>query len=570
MDSSARLLSFIATQLANSTDPLPPSLAVPEFTVTQAQVRINIVWFLSLTVSLTTVLVGILCLQWLREFQRDAALPHKDAVALRQMRYEGLIQWHVPGILSILPLLLQLSLVLFFIGLLDLLWSLNTLVATCVSAAVGMVLLFLMVTTALPALQHALTKDKHLRVAQCPYKSPQSWLFYRAGHWFFWLISSFNPPWSAFDSTRFHRLLKSADDNSWLAYDMRWRSLRDAEDISWGTPKTTRDSDDVVHGLHWINDTFAQSVEAIYPVYYSLAELDIPAAAATISEFYLKVGLIDNATFRVMMDDRFSPSEMQKRDIIAAYYLHLHQDRHPVLKTGYVETVIRILNTQDVPGPFYDWLSQILQDLASRPLLAPSVSTGAVAQFKNTEEIIIQSLLCVKSLITRDSLRTLDVVMAWALLRQLLTPPPPPLPSLRQSTNATDSEPPNLGLGLNLDHVKLAARLFEELEVWLSRGKEMGRWERVKVCTEGMIRLFPSSIDIAALDTVCPVQMAKAARLVRALDVHMSRLGGAAAVLGREREKWWHEFFGEKAFEVEEWAFLVSAFDGIDHEGDDG
>ena len=122
MDSSARLLSFIATQLANSTDPLPPSLAIPEFTVTQAQVRINIVWFLSLTVSLTTVLVGILCLQWLREFQRDAALPHKDAVALRQMRYEGLIQWHVPGILSILPLLLQLSLVLFFIGLLDLLW----------------------------------------------------------------------------------------------------------------------------------------------------------------------------------------------------------------------------------------------------------------------------------------------------------------------------------------------------------------------------------------------------------------------------------------------------------------
>ncbi|EDQ98723.1 uncharacterized protein LACBIDRAFT_296820 [Laccaria bicolor S238N-H82] len=249
---------FIATQLANSTNPLPPSLAIPEFTVTQAQIRINVVWFLSLTVSLTTVLVGILCLQWLREFQRDAALPHKDAVALPQMRYEGLIQWHVPDILSILPLLLlQLSLVFFFIGILDLLWSLNTHVAACVSAAVGLVILFLIATTALPTLQHALTKDKHPRVAQCPYKSPQSWLFYSAGHWFFWLISSFNPPWSAFDSTRFHRLLKSSDDNSWLAYDMRWRNLRDAEAVSWGTPKTTRDSDDVVHGLHWINNTFA-------------------------------------------------------------------------------------------------------------------------------------------------------------------------------------------------------------------------------------------------------------------------------------------------------------------------
>ena len=115
---------------------------MPEFTVTQAQIRINVVWFLSLTISLTIVLVGILCLQWLREFQRDANLPHKDAVALRQMRYDGLKKWHVPGILSTLPLLLQLSLVLFFIGLLDLLWSLNTFVAAYVSAVVGMVMLF--------------------------------------------------------------------------------------------------------------------------------------------------------------------------------------------------------------------------------------------------------------------------------------------------------------------------------------------------------------------------------------------------------------------------------------------
>ena len=39
-------------------------------------------------------------------------------------------------------------------------------------------------------------------------------------------------------------------------------------------------------------------------------------------------------------------------------------------------------------------------------------------------------------------------------------------------------------------------------------------------------------------------------------------------MLGREREKWWHEFFGEKAFEVGEWAFLLSGFEGI--EGNNG
>jgi len=491
------------------------------------------------------------------------------------MRYEGLIKWHVPGILSILPLLLQLSLVLFFVGLLDLLWSLNALVAACVSAAVGIVMLFLIVTTALPALQYALTKDEHLRVPQCPYKSPQSWLFYRAGRWFFCcvlycyikLIKVVFHPWGIFLSEPSPRIFRSLRDSSWLAYDIRWRNLRDAEYVSWGgMPKAIRDFDDVVHGLDWINNTFAHSIEAIYPVYHSLADLDIPAAAATIAEFYRRH--TDYAMFKEMMNDRSSPNEMQKRDIIAAYYLNLHQDRHQNLKTGYVETVIRIFNTQDVPRSFYGWLSQILVDLASEPLLAPSVTTGAAAQL-NTKEIIIQTLLCVKSLITQDLLSARDVVMVWALLRQLLTLPPyPPLPNLQHSTHSIDSEPPNLGLDLNLDHIKLAGGLFEALEVWLSRGKEMDRWDRVKVCTEGMIRLFPSSIDIAALDGVCPVEMAKVAGFVKALDVHMSRLGGAAAVLGR-RGRWLHVFFSmEKACEVGEWDFLVSGFEGI--EGGDG
>jgi hypothetical protein len=96
--------------------------------------------------------------------------------------------------------------------------------------------------------------------------------------------------------------------------------------------------------------------------------------------------------------------------------------------------------------------------------------------------------------------------MAWALLRQLPTPPPPRPLNPRHSTHPIDPEPLNLSLGLNLDHIKLAGGLFEELEVWLLRGKEMDRWE--KVCTEGMIRLFLPSIDIPALDTVCPVQVA--------------------------------------------------------------
>ena len=520
-------------------------------------------------------LVGILCLQWLREFQRDAPLPHIEAVALRQMRYEGLRKWYVPEILSILPLLLQLSLVLFFIGLLDLLWSLNTLVAACVSAAVGMVMLFLIATTALPALQPALTRDRHLRVPQCPYKSPQSWHFYRAGRWFChyllrlfyhylfrgscWLIfrRSGNIPRSGDIPRSFLHPFEHLRANNWLEYDICWRGLRDAEDISW---ERLRYSDDVVYGLRWINETFAHGVEAILPVYQYLADLDIPAATAMISQLYLTESRLrhatsrgfDDDTFNTMMDGGSPLNEMQQRDIIVAYYLKLYQYRDPVLKTMYVETVIRILNTEVGPKPFYNWFSHILWDLRWERLPAQL----------NTNEITIQILLCVnKLLITRDILVTDDVITAWILLRRLLTLPPFPPPNLPHSTHPTDSEPPNPGLGLNLDHITLAGGFFEALKGWLSQGEETDRWERVKECMEGMIRLFSSSIDIAALHAKCPVQMAKAAGLVRALDERMSRLGGAAAVLERKRSIWEH------TYKVGEWDLLVSRFKGIEGGG---
>ena len=100
-----------------------------------------------------------------------------------------------------------------------------------------------------------------------------------------------------------------------------------------------------------------------------------------------------------------------------------------------------------------------------------------------------------------------------------------------------DSEPPNLSLGLDLDHIKLAGRLIEALTVWLLLGKEIDRWQRVKACVGEMIRLFTSSINIVALNAVYPVQMAKVAGLVRAPDVHISRLRGVAVVLDWTRRR---------------------------------
>ena len=465
------------------------------------------------------------------------------------MRYEGLLAWHVPEILSALPVMLQAALVLFFVGLLDLLWSRNTVVAACVSAVVGIVLIFLIVTTALPAVQHALVASKHLRVYQCPYKSPQSWLAYRLGHTMFWLINSLNLRRSN-ESHRFHRLVKSAVDLNWMTFDMRWRQLRDAEEVVRGTAKKLRDSEDIIHGLQWINDTFTQSVDAVYPIYHCISDLELSAAAHTVSGFYLD-GLIDNATLRVLMDDRFSPTEHQKRDILSTYYLHLHQDRHSALKASYVESLLRILNSQEVPPPFYDWLSEVLRELASGlPTLDSEVPFPAL----NTE-IIVQVLLCMKTLMKREGrngLRVMDFVVAWALLQHLLSP------TLLDSSD-DDRE---TGMNVNVEHLKLACGMFEGFENWITQGREIERCDRVKLCTEGMITVFPPSVDVALLRKFCP-EITKALSLVLALAVQMTTLGGPSVVLSREK-RWWLEYW--EAYTEKDWDNLMETFGKIKEE----
>lgn len=540
-DVSVKLLGFIASQISNSTGSLPFELTSESYAVNSSDIRINTVWFLSLTLSLSTVLIGILCLQWLREYQRDAALPHKEAVALRQMRYEGLLHWKVPEILTVLPILLQLSLILFFMGLLELLWTRNQIVAIFISAVISAVMLFLGVTTALPALQHAFTTDNHLRIPQCPYKSPQSWLCYRSCNAIFRVISTLQIP--KFELPFFHRLFKSATDLNWMTFDMRWRQLRDAEEVVRGSAKKLRDSEDLMHGLQWVNNTFTQSVDAVYPIYHNLADVDIAVAAATVSGFY-QDGQIDNATLRVMLDDRFSPTNEQKREIILAYYLHLHREAHPTLKPMYVENVIRILNSQEAPTPFYEWMSQILQDLAS----ATPSNTSSSALIN--PDLCIQALLCVKTLIIRnrrDGLQTLDIVVAWSLLHRLLS-----------SSISTVPDNRSMDVDVNTQYLKVACDLFEVFEGWIAKGKAIERWERVKVCAEGMMTIFPPSTDLALLQSLCP-EMGKAVALVQSLEDHITTLGGPSAIL--LTEGWWLDYWD--LYTEDDWGDLLKNFQAL-------
>ncbi|KAI0709954.1 hypothetical protein C8Q76DRAFT_798725 [Earliella scabrosa] len=100
--------------------------------------------------------------QWLREYLAGSSNISRESIRIRQYRYEGLRSWYVPEIILCLPILLQAALALFFVGLLDLLWTLHPIVATVVTAVVAVSMLFAATTSLLPPLY-----------ADYPYKSPQ-------------------------------------------------------------------------------------------------------------------------------------------------------------------------------------------------------------------------------------------------------------------------------------------------------------------------------------------------------------------------------------------------------------
>ncbi|CAA7270821.1 unnamed protein product [Cyclocybe aegerita] len=133
-DASIVLLTLISEQLernSSTTTPISPTISqvLQTFSLPQtpspSTVRVNVFWFLSLVLSWTTVLIGIVSLQWLREHQRyGESLTPRKSLAIFHMRAAASEDWHVQKIFAALPLLLQVALVLFFAGIIDFILSL--------------------------------------------------------------------------------------------------------------------------------------------------------------------------------------------------------------------------------------------------------------------------------------------------------------------------------------------------------------------------------------------------------------------------------------------------------------
>ncbi|KAL1702526.1 hypothetical protein EV121DRAFT_173308, partial [Schizophyllum commune] len=182
---TARLLTQLIAVTASQNGLAPPETIEEGPSISgSVAIRLNAYWFLSLILALSSAVVGILCKQWLRRYERDLSRTRDvpEALGVRQMKYEGIIEWKIGAIVSSVPILLLCALVLFLVGIVELLLQLHRSIAVPAAIAVGAIVLFMLATTLLPLIQYATRAFSAWSLSpQCPFKSPQSWLFLRFG-----------------------------------------------------------------------------------------------------------------------------------------------------------------------------------------------------------------------------------------------------------------------------------------------------------------------------------------------------------------------------------------------------
>ncbi|KAJ7772667.1 hypothetical protein DFH07DRAFT_802799 [Mycena maculata] len=119
---NALLAQLISLQFNNTT----PTSAASAPQSTLGQIRwVNGLWFCALACSLSTALISMLAKQWLQAYLPNISGPPRQRARRRQARFMHLEAWHVPTIINALPLLLHVALLLFFAGLVVMLWSID-------------------------------------------------------------------------------------------------------------------------------------------------------------------------------------------------------------------------------------------------------------------------------------------------------------------------------------------------------------------------------------------------------------------------------------------------------------
>lgn len=167
----AAILKQISLQISNLTTP-SGSITSSAYTdharpaPAALAVLVNILWFASLLLSLISASMAILVRQWLQEYTVVSSSEIYENALLQQYRYESYKRWNIDLFIKLHPLLLQLALLLFCIGLPIFLWFVHPVVAYIILSIVCGWLTLWMFTVVMPTI-----------CASSPYRSAEALAF---------------------------------------------------------------------------------------------------------------------------------------------------------------------------------------------------------------------------------------------------------------------------------------------------------------------------------------------------------------------------------------------------------
>ncbi|KAH9003507.1 hypothetical protein EDB86DRAFT_3073295 [Lactarius hatsudake] len=167
------LLTQMSQQLVGISNgtilPTPPPLSNSPPNLPSA-VRVNILWLLSLAISITCALLATLIQQWTRRYMALSYLhdmPHERA-RVRTFLFTGMELFRMRQAVEAIPMLLHTSVFLFFAGLVDFFLLFNQTVAWVFIGWIGLFVSVYVAMTIIPNI-----------IFSCPYHTPFTGLFWR-------------------------------------------------------------------------------------------------------------------------------------------------------------------------------------------------------------------------------------------------------------------------------------------------------------------------------------------------------------------------------------------------------
>ncbi|THV00878.1 hypothetical protein K435DRAFT_560858, partial [Dendrothele bispora CBS 962.96] len=150
-DGTVQVLLVISQQLASLSSDVKP-FDSSQFDPTPASLACNTFWFLSLALALTCSLLATFIQQWIRDFIHKTTMRPSPVRRARILAftYLGLREFGMHTLVDVIPILLHLSLFLFFAGLVAFLSDVNRVLTTLMACILAIFMALYIALTCLP------------------------------------------------------------------------------------------------------------------------------------------------------------------------------------------------------------------------------------------------------------------------------------------------------------------------------------------------------------------------------------------------------------------------------------